>query len=499
MTDTDETPVEDVEADDATAVAEIPAPHKMELDIDVTEIGPCRKHVKIRVPRSDIEYHHDDLIQEFSGEAEVPGFRKGHVPAKLIEKRFKEELAQQVKQRVLVGSLEQMAEDHDLDPINEPDLDVESLDVPEEGDFVFEFDVEVRPTFDLPDYEKIEIERPKREITDDDVAEYKNEFLEQYAEFEPKDGPAEKGDHLVLTFEFSVDGKPLHRMADVDVELNEVLRFQDAELTGFDELFAGAEVGETKEAKFTVSSEAERVEMRGEEVDAVIAVMDVGTRSLPELDKDLLDRIGVESEEDLEEQIRATLQRQIEYEQRQSAREQVLEKITESADWDLPEKLVLQQTDNALRREILEMQQAGFTTQQIRARENQLRQQAVSSTRQALKEHFVLDRIATAENIETEPGDVDQEIFMMALQRGESPRRVRARLVKSGMIENLDAQIRERKAIDFVLSKTTFKDVEAPAPDREENVTAVSQAICGLQSGGGEEAEDEQDGGQDEG
>ena len=71
MTDTDETPVEEVETDDATAVAELPEVHKMDLGVDVSEIGPCRKHVKIRVPRADIEYHHNDLIREFSGEAET--------------------------------------------------------------------------------------------------------------------------------------------------------------------------------------------------------------------------------------------------------------------------------------------------------------------------------------------------------------------------------------------------------------------------------------------
>jgi trigger factor len=130
---------------------------------------------------------------------------------------------------------------------------------------------------------------------------------------------------------------------------------------------------------------------------------------------------------------------------------QVLEQITASADWELPEKLVLNQTENALRREMLEMQQAGYTTQQVRSRENEMRQKAVSETRQALKEHFVLDKIADAEEIEVSPSDVESEIFMMAMQSGENPRRVRARLQKSGMIDNLEAQIRERKAVDVVL------------------------------------------------
>jgi trigger factor len=160
----------------------------------------------------------------------------------------------------------------------------------------------------------------------------------------------------------------------------------------------------------------------------------------------------------------------------------VLEKITESATWDLPEALVTKQTENALRREVLEMQQAGYTTQQILARENELRQQSISSTRQALKEHFVLDRIATKESIEVTPIDIESEINMMAVQRGESARKVRARLQKSGVIENLEAQIRERKSVDLILRSAQFEDVAAPVTTDSDDVQALSLSICGMSS-----------------
>ena len=128
------------------------------------------------------------------------------------------------------------------------------------------------------------------------------------------------------------------------------------------------------------------------------------------------------------------------------------------------------------------MQQAGFTSQQILARENELRQKSISSTRQALKEHFVLDRIATKEKIEVTPIDIESEINMMAVQRGESPRRVRARLQKSGVIENLEAQIRERKAVDFILRSAQFEDVSAPTRSANDDVQALSLSVCGMSS-----------------
>ncbi len=84
--------------------------------------------------------------------AQVPGFRVGKVPRALLEKRFKSEIAGDIKQKVLLASLEQLSDEYSIEPISEPRIDVDSLDIPDAGDFHYEFEVEVRPDFELPDY-----------------------------------------------------------------------------------------------------------------------------------------------------------------------------------------------------------------------------------------------------------------------------------------------------------------------------------------------------------
>jgi trigger factor len=468
-----------VSDDQATLTEDVAAeaPYKLTLDVDIQSTGPCRKHVKVKIPQADIDHFRDEALKEVADSAAVPGFRVGHVPMKLVERRFKKELSDQVRQRVLIGSLEQLSEENSLDPINEPDFDIESLVLPDEGDFVYEFDVEVRPDFELPSYTGLKINQPAKEISDADIDAYLQKFLAQYGTLVDHDGGAEPGNHLTVDIEFLHNGELLRRMSDLTLELKPRLRFPDGELAGFADLLKGATPGTAKEAQLTISPEAESVEKRGETVQVRVTVKKVHGLQRPELNKDFLSRLDLESEDDLRVQIRSMLQRQITFEQRQSARKQVLEKITESATWDLPEQLVRKQVDNALRREILEMQQAGFTTPEIRARENDIRQRSISTTRQALKEHFVLDKIATKEAIEVTPPDIESEIQMMALQRGENPRRVRARLVKSGIIENLEAQIRERKAVDFLLKSAEYVDVPMPA-STDDDVESVSLAIC---------------------
>lgn len=466
-----------VETDTATATEESAA-DRLDLKVEVSNVGPCRKHVAVTVSEADIEMLRNESLDEFAEQAEVPGFRIGRVPRSLLQKRFKQELSDQVKQKVLLQSLEQMSDENEIDPINQPDIDVDSLDIPDSGEFRYEFDVEVRPEFDIPDYKGFEIERPSGEVSDEEFEAFKRQFLESYSNPTKVDRAAQAGDSVVCDIRFTHDGKEIRESEDVSLRLRPTLQFQDAELEGFDKLMDGAAVGDSRSADVKISVQSSVVEMRGETVQAEFTVKAVREHELPELDKDFLDQFNCDSEDDLDEQIRGSLERQIEFQQRQAAREQVLAKITESADWDLPESLVQQQTENALRREILEMSQAGFTREQVAARENEIRQNAIENTRQALKEHFVLDRIATKEEIECDPSDIDTELMMMSIQSGEPLRRVRARMVKNGMIDNMEAQLRERKAIDFILGHASFKDVDRK-PLVEESSTAASFAICG--------------------
>ena len=452
--------------------------NQLNLDVEISEVGPCRKHVVVIVSAADIATLRGEAISELAEKAEVPGFRVGRVPAALLEKRFRDEIVSDVKQKVLMQSLEQLSDHNNIDPINQPEINVDSLDIPESGDFRYEFDVEVRPEFEIPDYASLTIERPSGEVSDDEFEAFRTQFLSSHAERNTVTRPAAKGDFVVCDIVFRHNGEEIRESESIGLQLHSELRFQDSELSGFDELMAGVSAGDSRKSELTVSLQSPTVRMRGETVEAKFAVNEVQEQVLPAIDREFLDRLDCDSEEALEERLREALGRQIDYQQRQTTRQQVLDRITEAADWDLPESLVKQQTENALRREMLEMSQAGFPREHIMARENEIRQNAIESTRQALKEHFVLDRIATAENIQCDESDIDRELKVMAFQSGESLRRIRARMIKSGMMDNLEAQLRERKAVDAVIEKVSFTDVERK-PFAENEVATAPIAICG--------------------
>jgi trigger factor len=175
------------------------------------------------------------------------------------------------------------------------------------------------------------------------------------------------------------------------------------------------------------------------------------------------------------------LKRKLEYYQQKRARQQVTALLTESASWDLPPDLLRRQSRRELDRAVLELRRAGFSDAEIRAHENELRQNSAVSTARALKEHFILERIAEDEKIDAEEADYDAEIQLIAMQSEESPRRIRSRIEKGGLMDALHNQIVERKVIAKVLEHATFKDV-AFEPEKVE-AEAVDK------SAGGEERE----------
>ena len=455
----------------------LPAKPRLELKTEIKDVGPCKKHIRVIVAKDAIAGVMSEAIQEYAGKAEIPGFRVGKVPSSLVKKRFKKEISDQVKQRVLMVSLDQISEDSKIDPINQPNLDMDTVEIPEDADFEYEFEVEVRPTFDLPTYKGMKINRPVREISEQDIDNYQIGFVEQYGSQEPVDAPVAAADFVNVDIVISRNGTEYNKIEDQMVRVMPTLKLQDGELAGFDKLMIGAKDGDTRKAKIKVSMEASTVEMRGEELDVAFTVLDVKRMNVPPVDEEFCDRMGFASLDALRTAIRRTLERQVKYEQRQTCRKQITDKIIESANWDLPADMVEKQVDNALRREVLEMQQAGFTSQQIMSRENDLRQQSLSMTRRNLKEHFILDRIATEEKLEVTELEIEQEITSMSFQRGESPRRVRARLIKSGVIENLYAQIRERKAVDLILDSAQFNDSPFTLP-QDRSTAALEKSLC---------------------
>lgn len=469
---------DDMVRDEGQVAAEEQEKQKLSLDVDIEAPGACQRHVIVTVSRPDVDRYLSDAFDELAPKAEVPGFRPGRAPRKLVESRFKDQISEQVKGSLLMDALDQLSEEQQFSAISEPDLDLDAVSIPDDGPLKFEFDIEVRPDFELPQWKGLKLRRPVREYTDQDVQAQLEKLLSERGRMVDRDGPVEPNDILDVDIRVTADGKEIMRSEKVGVRALPVLSVRDAQIDNFGEIIIGARKGETRRTKATISPGAENAEMRGQEVDVAFAVRRIRHVELPRISQELLEELGDFADEgDLRDAIRAELERQLEFSQRRELREQITRQLTRGADWELPPELVKRQARRELERMVLELRSSGFSEEDIQTYANQIRQNTIAATERSLKEHFIFERIAEEEGIDATEADYQTQLQLIAAQSEESPRRVRARLEKRGQMETLRNQIIENKVVDLICSEAELEDF--PSEDKKRDVFPVDVALAG--------------------
>ena len=428
--------------------------------VEIETVSACERKIVISVPHEEIDRYFSKEFDEIIENANVPGFRKGRAPKKLVAKRYRKMVEDRVKSSLVMDSIGQLSDRDDITPISEPDFDFNAVVLPESGPMVFEFRLEVRPEFDVPNWEGLTIEKPVRDFTPLDVDRALDRVLTDYGQLLPKAEAAESGDYIVTKLAFFHAGKEISSADEETIRIRPTLTFHDGLIEKFDALMTGVVAGDIREVEAKLSEDALNPEYRGVTVVAKFEILDVKKLRLPELTPTFLRQIGnYNNLGELKDAVKDTLERQLDFEQRRRTRQQVTDMLTVSASWELPPALLESQSRRELQRTVMELQRSGYTDEMIQPQINYLRQNSKMATAQALKEHFILEKIAENESIEASEADYDTEIMLIAAQQGETPRKIRAQLEKQGQMDILRNQIIERKVLDLIYSKATFTEV----------------------------------------
>jgi trigger factor len=459
---------DELQGGSAASVADAPsepeaeaAKRKLDIEVAITDTGPCRKHLKVTIPRSEIDLQYEKSLEDLRKDVVVPGFRQGRAPRQLVVKRFRKQVSEQVKSSLLMSSLEQIDKDYKLEPIVQPRLDAAAIELPEDGPMNFEMEVEVRPQFDLPTYQGLKVKRPVAELTEQDVDIHFKLYLEGHGQIVPKlEGAAEIGDYLTADLLFhGPDGQLLDTLEESQFRLQSELRFQNGTIPGIGAALVGVKPGESREVEAILGSAVDDPALRAAKVGVQIHIKDLKRIRVPELNQSFLDSIGVESLEKLREAIRESLERRIRTEQRNSIHRQVLDILLHQTPFQLPTELVNNEEKGTISKLVAQLKRDGMSDVEIRASEAQIRANAHESTLRSLKEFLLLAKIAEAEGIKVGEEELTLEIEAIADRTDESVRRVRARVEKEGGTDSLASQILERKVVDRILEHTEVEDM----------------------------------------
>jgi len=424
---------------------------QLDLQVKIEKPSACQRHVVVTIPRAELDRYFRKAYDEIAPRADLPGFRAGKIPRKLLESRFKKTVADQVKSNLVMDSLQQITEGGEFSAIAEPDMDYGAVKLPETGDFTFEFKIEVRPEFDTPKWEGLELVKTEFSLTDEEVERQLVRTLDRIVEGEPVDGEAKLGDKAIISITFTADSKPLSLLEEALVQIHPQLSLADCIIENFGELVVGKKEGDKVSTKVKVLETSLNEQLRGVEVDAEIKLIEIRRVNVESLSPQQLLEIGFESTDELREFVRKELSRQCEYHQAQLLREQITKQLTTGADWDLPPATVRRQADRELHRRVLEMKRNQFSDDQIRIVINSMRRNIEEMTREALREHFVLEKIAEDLKIDPTEAEYEEEINLIAERSDASARQVRNKLERNGQMDAIRNQILERNVINRIV------------------------------------------------
>jgi trigger factor len=463
--DTPETP------EDAPLSEEASGPKN---NVSVEDAGVLKKKVSIEVPRERIDAKFDEMFGELSQSAQVPGFRVGHAPRRLIEKRFGREVGQDVRNALLGEALGESLEDLDLKTVGEPDIDVDAVELPDSGPMRFSFEVEVAPEFELPELEKIPVKRPKLEITDERIDEYLEQFRQSRASFEVTEEPAEDASLLTTDTTVVVEGvEPVEKPGlPLRVAAGQV---EGIPLVDLADTLRGKAPGDAAELTVTVPESHPNEEWRGKEAKISITVKEVRRRVLPELDDEFASQLGFDSVQDMRDMVRGQLQARIAQEVVEAEHEHIRQYLLENTEMDLPEGVTARHAQRLLQRQYVNLLMRGTPREQLDSRMAELQAEADQQARRDLKLQFILGRIIDERDIEVDESEINARIAAMAAQYNRRPERMRSELEQDGSLSALQSEIAERKALDALLETAEIEDVE-PGEETDEGEAESSES-----------------------
>jgi trigger factor len=419
----------------------------------------CRRELDLEIPAEEVSKAMERVAKEFAKVARVPGFRPGKAPITLIRRRFADDIKGEVLQSLVPERVEKAVSEQKLTPVSQPK--VEQLDFNDGQPLKFRAVFEVLPEFELGNYKDLQLEMPVMDVVDEDVTKTLEDMRERAAAFAPAEGRAvQDGDfvQLKLTGTPVGEGEPL--------QADSVLCHIGAEETmaPFNENLRGVNIGDHKDFDVPYPADYPDAKLAGKTYHYSVDVLGIKTKKLPELNddfaKDVSDAITLD---ELKKKIREGLEHQRDHKQKDLLREKVLGEIVKLHDFPVPQSLVEHQMDVRLERVVRSLAQQGVDPRAVNIDWVSLRKRNEDRAKDDVKAELIVDRIATAENIDVTEEEVEHELQHLAGHSNESAEAIRARLTKQGTLDRIKAKLRSDKTLDWLAQNARVSTTAAAA------------------------------------
>lgn len=434
--------------------------------VKVEDAGPSLKKVHIKIPAESVTDTIRESFDTLALEAELPGFRKGKAPRKLVEKRFGAMIKNESKSRLVASAYESAVSEHKLRVIGDPvapGLDKKDL---EEGKaFEIEFEVEVMPEFTLPELDGVAIKKPIIAVTDEMVSQEFEKLRVNEGSLEPRDS-SEPGDyctgHGIMK---GKDGTEFYNIPGAVIQIppadkNGVGMILGVKVEDFSKQIGTLKPGATATVKVKGPENHEIEAVRGNDLTITFKV-DRVDRIIPAPVDQLVSMTGFPDEASLKDALKQRLTQRATVQQQVVMRQQLARYLVEKTEVAMPARLSAAQAGRVLESRRMELMYRGVEPAQIEEHMAELRAAATSSAISDLKLFFILAKVAEDRKVRVDEAEVNGRIVQMAMERGVRPDVLRNELIKTNQVQRVVQQIVEHKAMDSILAKANVTEMSA--------------------------------------
>ncbi|MCZ2403955.1 trigger factor [Paenarthrobacter sp. Z7-10] len=426
----------------------------------VENLTPTRVKLNVEVPFEELKPSIDEAYKTIATQVQVPGFRKGKVPQRLIDQRVgRGYVLETAINDGLNGWYQAAVQETSIRPLSQPQVEITEVPDPAatDGELKFHVEIDVRPEIELPDYSGIAVEVEATEATDEDVETALDELRGRFGTLKNLDRPAADGDFLSIDITATVDGKEVDSAAGLSYQVG-----AGTMLEGLDEAVTGLSADE--EAIF--DTKLVGGEHAGSDARVTVVVKSVKERELPEANDDFAQ---LASEFDTMSELREDLAKQAAesktVEQGVEARDKVLDKLVEMIEVPVPESVIEEQLEQHFNGENAHTAGEEHDTEEHRA-------EVKTNTERAFQNEIILDAIADKEEIGVSQNELIDYIVSSASQYGMDPNQFAQMLDSSGQVPMIVSEVRRRKALAAVLALATVTDTNGQEIDLSDFVTA---------------------------
>ena len=413
----------------------------------VEVLSPTRVRLDVEVAYSELESHVANAYKKVAAQVNIPGFRKGKIPASMIDQRVgRGTVIDEAINSALPEFYGQAAREHKVAVIGRPEVDVKEFVDNEK--LVFAVEVDVRPEVVLPDFSKITIEVENVKIEDSDVDEQLESLRTRFGTLTTVEREIKMGDFATLDMTAFIDGAEVDggQANDISYEVG-----SDKMIPGLDEILVGMKEGDVKQFETELVGQQE-----GEKGEVKATVKAVKERELPPVD-DAFAKLASEFDTlaELKADFVVRLERVKKMEQGAQARDRLVEKLLADSEIPVPDNLVELEVNDHLEGE-------------GRMEDAEHRAEVDGQVRSSLKSDFLLDAIVQAEDVQISEIELTEYLVRTSQRYGMAPQQFAEELQKAGQIQQLVAEVTRAKALASVLGRITVKDASGKVIDLEE-------------------------------